>query len=215
MLPLILLGAAAGAVWAFLGIAGEVAEGDTRALDEWVMLALRNPLDRSDPLGPPWLEETARDFTALGSNGVLALLVLAAVLFLTTARRRAEAAVLAASAGGALLLESLAKHWYDRPRPDLVPHAARVFTTGFPSGHATMAAAVYLTVGALLARTQPNPRLKTYIPSLAVGLALLVGLSRVYLGLHWPTDVAAGWALGAGWAALCWVAAYWLRRSSG
>lgn len=212
LLPVAVLGGAAGAAWAFLALAGEVAEGETRALDERLLLALREPGDAANPLGPPWLEETARDFTALGSNGVLAFLVLSATVFLVLARRRAEAATLAATAVGALVLESLLKNWYDRPRPELVPHAARVFTASFPSGHATMSAAVYLTIGALMAHAQPDPRLKACIASVAALLALTIGVSRVYIGVHWPSDVAAGWALGAGWAAVCWAAALWLDR---
>ena len=212
LLPIVLLGGAAGATWAFLNLASEIAEGDTRAFDERVLLTLRDPTDPSNPLGPPWLEETARDFTALGSNGVLAFFVLAAILVLALARRRTEAAILAASAFGAILIESFLKHWYSRPRPDLVPPAARVFTSSFPSGHATMSAATLLTAGVLLARAQRDWRQKTLIASLATSLVLLIGISRVYLGVHWPTDVAAGWALGAGWAAVCWAAALWLHR---
>ncbi len=205
--PVALLVGATGAGASFLGIIVLVTADGTRAFDEWLLLALRNPLDPADPLGPPWFEETARDITALGSNGVLGLLVLLGLGFLAAVRRRTEAALLAAVFCGALLLESVAKLGYARPRPDLVPHAARVFTASLPSGHATMAAAVYLTAGALLARAVPDPRLKTYLVAVGGCLALLIGLSRVYLGLHWPTDVAAGWALGAGWAALCWAAA--------
>ena len=201
-----LLVGAAGAT-AFLSIVALVTAGATRAFDERLLLALRNPLDPADPLGPPWFEETARDVTALGSNGVLALLVLPAVAFLVAARRRTEAALLTAVFVGALLLESVAKHLLAHPRPDLVPHAARVFTASLPSGHATMAAAVYLTAGALLARAVPGRRLGAGLVAVGACLVLLIGLSRVYLGLHWPTDVAAGWALGAGWAALCWAVA--------
>lgn len=203
-----LLVGAAGSGAAFLGIVGLVMAGKTRAFDERTLLALRNRLDPADPLGPPWFEETARDITALGSNGVLALLVLPAVGFLVAARRRTEAALLAAVFCGALLLESTTKHWISHPRPDLVPHAARVFTTSLPSGHATMSAAVYLTAGALLARAVPDtPRLRAWPVAVGGCLLLLIGLSRVYLGLHWATDVAAGWALGISWAALCWTTA--------
>jgi len=211
-LPVALLCTGAGAAWAFLSIANEVGEGDTHLLDKRVLLALRNPLDPSDPLGPPWLEETARDFTALGSNGVLAFFVVATVLFLAVVRKRMEAVVLAATAGGAFVIEAMAKHWYDRPRPDLVPHVARVFTASFPSGHAAMSASVYLSIGAILARTQRSPRLKSYFVVLVTCLVLLIGVTRVYLGLHWPSDVVAGWMVGAGWSAVCWAVVLWLCR---
>jgi len=213
LLPIALLGGAAASVWAFFVLADEVIEGDTRALDERLLLALRTPGIPSDPLGPPWLEEAGRDFTALGGTGVMVFLVVAVTLFLALARRRAEAVILVVASLGALGLELLLKGWYGRPRPDLVPHAARVFSASFPSGHATMSAAVFLTIGALLAATQPEPRIKIYIASLAVLLTVLVGVSRVYLGVHWPTDVLAGWTLGAAWAAICWAAAIRLRRT--
>lgn len=211
--PILLLGGAAAAVWAFLALADEVGEGDTRALDEHLLLALRTSGDLSDPLGPAWLEEVGRDFTALGGTGVMVFLVVAVTCFLVLARRRAEAGILVVATLGALGLQLLLKAWFDRPRPDLVPHASYVFNASFPSGHATMSAVVFLTIGALLASSQPEPRIRIYIASLAVLLTLLVGVSRVYLGVHWPTDVLAGWALGAAWAAICWAAAIRLRRT--
>ncbi len=213
LLPIALLGGAAGSFWAFLSLANEVIEGDTRALDERLLLSLRTPGFPSDPLGPPWLEEAGRDFSALGGTGVMVFLVVTVTVFLALVRRRAEAVILVVATLGALGLELVLKDWYDRPRPDLVPHAARVFSASFPSGHATMAAAVFLTIEALLASTQPQPRIKIYIASVAVLLTTVVGVSRVYLGVHWPTDVLAGWTLGAAWAAICWAAAIRLRRT--
>jgi undecaprenyl-diphosphatase len=102
---------------------------------------------------------------------------------------------------------------YARPRPELVPHGAEVYTASFPSGHSMMSAVVYLTLGALLARTQSSQGAKIYILSVAVILTVLVGTSRVYLGVHWPTDVLAGWALGGLWALICWLAMLWLQAS--
>jgi len=143
----------------------------------------------------------------------MVFLVVAVTGFLALARRRTEAAIMVVATLGALGLELLLKGWYDRLRPDLVPHATRVFSASFPSGHATMSAVVFLIIGALLASSQPEPRIKFYIASLAVLLTVLVGVSRVYLGVHWPTDVLAGWTLGAAWAAICWAAAIHLRRA--
>lgn len=202
---------AAAALYAFAKLADEVGEGGTRAFDERVLLALRTPGDLADPLGPRWLEEMMRDFTALGSTGVLALMVLAVGGFLVMTRKsHAALTVLVAVVSGVLLSQTM-KWAYARPRPELVPHGAEVFTASFPSGHAMMSAIVYLTLGALLARTQAGQAVKAYILSVAVILTMLVGVSRVYLGVHWPTDVLAGWALGGVWALACWLVMLWLQ----
>lgn len=204
--------AVAGGLFAFARLASEVVEGDTRRFDEAVLLALRNPADLSDPLGPPWLEEMMRDLTALGGTAVLTLVTVAVAGFLIlTGKRRAAATVGVAVVGG-LLLSNALKWGFARPRPDLVPHGQAVYTQSFPSSHAMLSAVVYLTLGALLARTQPRRRVKLYFLAVAAILTVLVGASRVYLGVHWPTDVLAGWTLGAGWALLCWLATLWLQR---
>jgi undecaprenyl-diphosphatase len=212
-LPLIvLLALLAGTVWAFIELADEVVEGDTHAVDTAILLLLRNPADPNDPLGPGWLEELGRDVTALGGLGVLTYLTLAAAGFLLMQRKRRAAALVLVAVGGGILLSSLLKLGFDRPRPDLVPHGAQVYTASFPSGHSMMAAVVYLTLGALLARVQPERRLKAYLLALAVLTTVAVGVSRVYLGVHWPTDVLAGWTAGGAWAIACWLVALWLQR---
>jgi undecaprenyl-diphosphatase len=201
----------AGALLVFATLANEVGSGGTRAFDERLLLALRTPGNLADPIGPKWLEEMVRDFTALGSTGVLALMVLAVAGFLAITRKgHAALAVLVAVVCGVALSQTT-KWAYARPRPELVPHGAEVFSASFPSGHAMMSAVVYLTLGALLARTQPNQGVKAYILGVAVVLTVLVGASRVYLGVHWPTDVLAGWALGGVWALACWLAVLWLQ----
>jgi undecaprenyl-diphosphatase len=204
--------AVAGGLLAFARIAEEVAKGGTRAFDRAVLLALRNPADPSDPLGPRWLEEVARDVTALGSHAILGSVTLATMGFLALSRRRAGALFVGAAVGSGMLLSSVLKIGFSRPRPDLVPHAVEVYTASFPSGHAMLSAVVYLTLGALLMRVEPRRRTKLYVLSLGVLTTLLVGISRVYLGVHWPTDVLAGWCAGAGWALLCWLGMFWLQR---
>jgi undecaprenyl-diphosphatase len=206
------LALAAAALWGFAELAGDVLEGDTRAFDERILLALRSAGDRSDPLGPGWLEELMRDVTALGSTGVLTFITLAVAGFLALDRKTHAAAFVVVAVGGGMLLSTLLKMGFDRPRPDLVPHGAVVYTASFPSGHSMLAAVTYLTLGALLARVQPRLVLKLYLLGLAVLLTVAVGASRVYLGVHWPTDVLAGWAVGAAWALSCWAAALWLQR---
>jgi undecaprenyl-diphosphatase len=211
-LPLLVLILIAGGVWTFAEIAEEVTEGETRQIDEAVLLALRNPQDRSDPLGPEWVEEMQRDFTALGGIPVLLLLTFAASVFLVLDGKRHAAILVLASVGGALLWSFLLKEGFSRPRPDLVSHGAHVYTASFPSAHSMMAAATYLTLGVLLARVQARRRLKIFLLAFAALLTVLVGLSRIYLGVHWPTDVFAGWAAGGVWALLCWFVARWLQR---
>jgi undecaprenyl-diphosphatase len=207
---LVLILVTAGCVWIFVGLADEVREGETTTFDTAILLALRNPADHSDPLGPGWVEEFARDVTALGSVGILTGITLAAAGFLWLQGNRRTMWLLLLSVAGGQLVSSLTKFGFDRPRPDLVPHATEVYTSSFPSGHSMMAAVTYLTLAAMLARVQPRRAQKIYLFSLALFVTVAVGISRIYLGVHWPTDVLAGWTAGAGWALACWLAASWL-----
>jgi undecaprenyl-diphosphatase len=202
---------AAGVLFAFARLANAVGRGRTEDFDEWLIVALRAPGNLADPIGPKWVEEMMRDFTAMGSTGVLTLMVLAIAGFLAMTRKGHAALFVLASVGGGVLISQTMKWAYARPRPDLVPHGAEVFTASFPSGHSMMSAVVYLTLGALLARTQADRAVKVYILAIAVLLTALVGVSRVYLGVHWPTDVLAGWALGGLWALICLLVMVWLQ----
>lgn len=197
---------------AFGHIAEEVLEGDAATFDQTVMLALRNPADPSDPIGPPWLEEAARDITALGSYAVLGLLFLSVIAYLLMSRERATALWVSASVIGGVLLSNALKFVFARPRPELVSHAARVFSSSFPSGHATLSAVTFLTLGALLASTHESQRIRVFFIGIAVAITIAIGLSRIYLGVHYPADVLAGWCIGAAWAALCWTIARWLQQ---
>lgn len=200
------------AFYLFIVVADVVTEGDAGALDRGILLALRNPADTSDPLGPAWFEESMRDLTALGGTTVLSLItVLAIVFLLMTARRHAALMVAVSVLGGTLLSQGL-KWGFDRARPDLVPHGMAVYSQSFPSGHAMLSAVVYLTLGALLARTQARTRMRVFLLGAAAAVTVIVGISRIYLGVHWPTDVLGGWALGAAWASVCWLLMLWLQR---
>ncbi len=209
---LVALALAAGGLFAFLELAGEVLEGEPLAFDRTLLLALREPGDLADPIGPKWFESMARDFTALGSVAVLALLTAAVVGYLLITRRRAVGAFVAIAVGGGALVSTGLKALFGRPRPTLVPHAVEVYTHSFPSGHAMLSAVTYLTLGALLARLEERRRAKAYLLSVATLLTLLVGASRVYLGVHWPSDVLAGWCLGACWAIGGVLVLQWLQR---
>jgi len=201
----------ASALFAFVEIADDVREGDTVAFDTTILLAFREPSDVSNPLGPPWLEGIMRDFTALGGVAVLTTVTVLVVGFLLLTRKRHSAWMVAASVIGGIALSHLLKWGFGRPRPDLVPHATVVYSQSFPSGHAMLSAVVYLTLGALLARTEADVRVKIYLLGAACFLTLVIGISRVYLGVHWPTDVLAGWAVGASWALICWLVMLWLQ----
>lgn len=204
----------AGAVWLFLAIADEVVEGEADEIDRMVFLALRERADINNPLGPPWLQEAALEITALGSFAVLGLITFAVIVWLLLLRKAGTAALVAIAVGGGVLISTLMKSGFARARPDLVPHADVVHTASFPSGHAMSAAVVYLTLAVLLARTQEHRRLKAYLVGVAIMVTLLVGVSRVYLGVHWPSDVIAGWCVGSAWALLCWAVMLWLQRGS-
>jgi len=204
---MLLLGALAVLVLAllFFELAGDVLEGDTQAFDERVLRALRRPDDPATPIGPRWLRIAALDVTGLGSASVLGLSVAAVVGYLLLQRmHRTALFVLAASVGGWLLNNGL-KSIFQRPRPDIVPHLNEVMTMSFPSGHAMTSAAVYLTLGAMLMRLSARRITKIYCMGVAMTATILIGLTRVYLGVHYPTDVLAGWLIGLSWALLCWM----------
>ena len=201
----------AGGIWVFVSLADLVSVGATERFDQAVLLAMRSASDPSNPVGPPWIEEMVRDFTALGSLGVLLLITSLTVLYLVLRGNQRAAVFVIVAIVGAWSLSSLLKMGFGRPRPDLVPHITRVSSASFPSGHAMTAAATYMTLGALLARLERRFRVKLFLVGSAMLITLIVGISRVYLGVHWPTDVLAGWAAGAAWASLCWLTAYFLQ----
>jgi undecaprenyl-diphosphatase len=212
LLPLLALLAAATITAAIVELASEVQEGDTHAIDRAVLLALREAGDSGEPIGPAWLQGVMMDITALGGTSVLTLTTLAAVGYLVAARKGATALYLSSAVIGGALLTSGLKIGFGRPRPELVAHLVEVQSASFPSGHAANSAITFLTIGVLLARAEADWRLKLYLVGVAMGMTFLVGCSRVYLGVHWPSDVLAGWSVGAAWALLCWGVASWLQR---
>ncbi len=209
--PLLIL-ALVGALGVAAKLIEDVAEGDTFGFDAAILLALRDPANPAVPVGPVWLRQSAIDITALGGFTVLWLLGGATIAFLGIIGRRVEASCLAVSVIGASLLNAGLKSIFHRTRPDIVPHLTEVSNSSFPSGHAMVSAAIYLTVGITLASTQASLAVRAYLMVVTVVLVLLIGCSRVYLGVHWPSDVLAGWSLGAAWALVVFSAERLLRR---
>ena len=199
----------------FTKLASEVLEGETLKFDRAILIGLRTPGDLAVPKGPRWVLSAALDITALGSATVLGLAVLAVAGFLVLQGLwRRALIVLSASLGGWFLNAAL-KQLFQRPRPDVVPHLREAMSLSFPSGHALQSAAVYLTLGVLMMRFAHRPITKVYCMVVAATATVLVGLSRVYIGVHYPTDVLAGWLIGLSWALLCWTIERSLERQAG
>jgi undecaprenyl-diphosphatase len=212
-LPVLLAGLAiAGGLWGFEELM-EVARATTpHAFDTEILLAFRKAGQPDSPIGPLWLEGAIRDITSLGSFVVLALITVATIIYLLLIRLLGAALLVFVAVAGGQLLSSVLKLELDRPRPELVSHLVDVASLSFPSGHAMLSAVTYLTLGSLAARFLPGRTTKIYVLSLAVLTTVMVGVSRVYLGVHWPSDVLAGWCAGFIWATLCWLAAHFLQR---
>lgn len=201
-------------IWAFLALADEVSEGGTLAFDVKIVRAFRNAADPAHGIGPPWLEIAVRDITALGGATVLGLILTAVVGFLLLQTRYRTALFVAATAASGEVLSYLLKHLFNRARPSVLPDA-HLTTPSFPSGHAMESAIMYLTLGAVLMRVATRRVTKVYCLGLGVFLTGIIGVSRVYLGVHYPTDVVAGWMIGFLWASVCWFVAQHFERPSG
>ena len=206
-------GAAIALISGFAQLADEMMEGETLQFDNAVLMALREPGKPTEALGPSWLAEAARDITALGSFSVLAIVLTVVSLSFIMSEQRRTGVFLAFSVISGAVLSTLLKTIFARPRPEFTA-LTRIYTASFPSGHAMLSAVVYLTFGALLAETTTNPRLRILYLSAAIFLTFIVGVSRVYLGVHYPTDVVAGWCLGTAWALICVGALRYMKQGS-
>jgi len=154
------------------------------------------------PAGPQWLLEAVRDITALGGvllRNLILIGVLAALLFL---RLKREAVLLTATVMGGWLVNSLVKLAVGRPRPMIVPHLTEAGGQSFPSGHSFNSAVVYIAIALAFAAISPRRSVRWTLVGTAIALSIAIAVSRVWLGVHFPTDVAAGWLGGAGWAFL-------------
>ena len=202
--PLVVMFCVSGVVL-FAHVVEEMLEGDTSASDNAILLAMRVPGHLATPIGPSWLLLSALDISALGGFTFIWLFTAAAAGFFALTRRWRTLMIFLGAIVGASVLDAVLKFSFHRARPEIVPHLTQVDTASFPSGHAMISAATYLTLGALLANTQASRGVRVYVLVLAVVTTLLIGLSRLYLGVHWPSDVLAGWSAGAAWALLFWI----------
>jgi undecaprenyl-diphosphatase len=209
---LLAVGAICGGFLIFVGVTDLVHEGEWHETELRWMRELRSPEDPSQPIGPAWLERWSREVTALGGGVILWLLTLLVAGYLLIERWYASTALLLVAVVGGTILTTALKGYFDRDRPTVVPHLTDSLFKSYPSGHSMMSSVVYLTLAVLLARALERRSLKIYCIGAALFLSFIVGLSRIYLGVHYPTDVVAGWAAGIAWALLCWLAAFWLEK---
>jgi len=196
---------AAGGALAFLIVASLLDLPAVQVLDETIIRAFRNPANPSDSRGPAWLQEAARDYTALGGYAMLITLTTVVCVFLRLENRRSRVRFILFTVCVGYLLSVLLKEIVDRPRPHIVPHLSHQDSTSFPSGHSMMSAIVYLTLGLMLAELALKKRVKLFLVVSPLLIAALVAVSRVMMGVHYPTDVFAGWCAGLSWAMTCWL----------
>jgi undecaprenyl-diphosphatase len=200
------------ALWTFLVLAEAVHKGTIQQFDDAVLLAFRETGHPEIPRGPAWLPETMRDITSLGGGTVIALFTLAVAGYLWLRNKYQPLLLLFITVIGGGLLDFGLKVIVDRGRPTIVPHFVNVDPYSFPSGHSLMSMAVYLVLAALLSPQLPDRRARMYVVAVALFLTCIIGVSRVYLGAHYPSDVLGGWALGLAWATLCWLVAWYVER---
>lgn len=182
-----------------------IASPATQEFDESVIRQMRSPGDLSRPIGPHWLAESMRDWTALGGYSVLLTITVLVSLFLVLERQNPHARVILATVVTGFLLTLLLKAIVSRPRPDIVPHYSYVDSPSFPSGHSMMSAIVYLTLGLMLADLASRRHVKVFLVVAAIVISGTVGFSRIFMGVHYPTDVLAGWWAGTSWALASWL----------
>jgi len=199
----------------FISIANEVVEGETISIDDSILKSLREPNDVSKPAFPDWVTVAMKDITSLGSAAVITLITLIISGYLLLRKQYFRLwLVLAATIGGALLMAGL-KEFIGRTRPEVVTHLLEEKSLSFPSGHSMMSAVIFLTQAVLLSKIETNRKIKIYIIFVALLLMLLIGISRIYIGVHYPTDVLAGWVAGISWALLCWYISTILEKRTG
>lgn len=181
----------------FAQIAQAMVRGQTQAFDNGILRWMGS-------IGSPWLDSVVLEVTALGARAVVYMVVLVASAFLWQSRHHYSAAMLWVAVIGSGLINTVLKVTFNRPRPDVFPwRTQHVGLASFPSGHAMTSIVVYGTLAFLIARLAPTRWLRRLVWVVAVLVIVLVGLSRLYLGVHYPSDVLAGFVVGGAWAITC------------
>jgi|ERR1035438_65863 undecaprenyl-diphosphatase len=197
----------------FILVAGFVSRGSTDHFDMQILKSFRYSDNLARPIGPEWLFEVMRDITSLGGSTIVSLITFFVIgYFILQKKYSMLFLVLAAVIGGAVIDLEL-KELFSRVRPQIIPNLIPEKSFGFPSGHSMMSTIIYLSLASLIARLQVRWRDKIYIISVAIFLSFMIGISRIYLGVHYPTDVLGGWSLGLVWAALCWFVAWYISET--
>lgn len=197
-------------VMTFVEVADDMTEADGQAFDHMVLNWVQP--SPGQPAGPWWLHEAAEDLTSLGGISVLTLFAVIVIGMLVLLRKRLSAVLLVVGLAGGVALSEGLKAVFERERPPLDYQAVETINASFPSGHALLSTVFYLTLGVMLTRAFPQRGLKAFVLGSAMVIALLIGLTRIYLGAHWASDVFAGWCAGAAWAMSLWLVAYAIER---
>jgi len=192
-------------IFTFIIIAVLVSKNITNNLDYFVLLSFRNPVNKYLPIGPSWLLDFFKDATSLGGLTIVALISVITVGILIITHRRFVLRVFLISVILGGVSDLILKEIFSRQRPSVVLHLVQVNTFGFPSGHATMSVVIYFSIVLIVIYSGVNKKLKTYLLWTAVFLVLIIGISRIYLGVHYPTDILAGWSLGMFWISIEWI----------
>ncbi len=193
---------AAALCWiGFAVVTAAVWSGHSESIDSAGLLFWRRG-ETLLPKGPLWLLEGVRDLTALGGVFLRTFVAFGALTALLFLRLRREALLLAATVAGGWIVNSLVKLMIGRPRPLIVPHLTEAGGQSFPSGHSFNSAVVYIAIALAFAAMSPKRSVRWTLIGLAIVLSMTVAFTRVWLGVHFPSDVMAGWLGGAGWAFL-------------
>lgn len=198
---------AAFLTWVFSELAERVMSGGTQAFDEGILRWMSAHHSKA-------LTSTMLEITTLGTGTVLIMIVCVAALFLTLTKHKYSALLLLVATGGGLLLDMVLKLQFNRPRPHVFIWGTQAFGSSFPSGHAMGATITYSTVAYLAARLHRRAWARWLTMSVALLVIFLIGVSRMYLGVHYPSDVLAGFIMGLAWAAFCMATLEAIQRFS-